>query len=189
MSDYSRHALIARLVRAMRNKDSWTARTQIHKSLFALQVLFSLPEQLALPFTLYRHGAYSFELDQQIREMEFYDALRPERHLHYGPRYVPTSGGEMLIEKHGPAARPWQPAIDFIANRVSTKNVRQLEALSTVMWVSTEEHGDQRPDKSAIIVRVRELKPHLGEQEVDAAYVEFLRLREEAARISTPAAA
>lgn len=181
MSRLARHAMIGELVRALREADSWCGRTQIHKTLYGFQKLFNPDPQLRADYVLYKHGPYSFTLDEDLTEMEFYGGLEREEHPPYGPRFAVTSGTDALRDRFGRGVERWIPMLRFAAREVGTKNVRELEALSTIIYVACEESEGLR-DASAErhVARVLELKPHLSDAEVRQAHQEFVRLTSEA---------
>jgi hypothetical protein len=170
----------------MREARSWCGRTHIHKTLYGFQKLFRPDANLQMEYILYKHGPYSFALDEALEEMEFYGGLEREESAPYGPRYAVTSDAEALRERFGSSVEKWLPQVRFVAREIGTKNVRELEALSTVMYVASDDSEALRnASADQQMVRVRELKPHLTEAEVRQAYQEFVRLTDEANRLAS----
>lgn len=187
MSKLRRHALLANLIEEMRGAKSWTGRTHIQKTLYVFQSFFDAEPDLRVPYLLYRHGPYSFGLDEDLAEMEFYGAIRREEHPPYGPRYELTGEAGVLRARYGAGLDDWLPALRFVAGRVATRPVRELEALCTLMHVATDsEESGRCPHVEAQIARVRELKPHLTDAELHLAAAEYSALREDARALATP---
>ena len=182
MENLARHSLIARLVHHMAEEGSWCGRSHIHKTLYALQTLFPLPDLLKAEFLLYRHGMYSFELDSDLAQMEFYGALELEPQPPYGPHYrSDTAVTKFLADNYGKELEGWTQQLEFVAKRVSPLNVRELEALSTVMYLVAEAQGNaEQMDQNVQLSRARELKPHLSDNEIIEAQKRYVALRRDA---------
>jgi uncharacterized protein YwgA len=165
----------------MQEAGSWCGRTHIQKTVYSFQTLFHPGDKWEVPFILYKHGPYSFALDEDLAEMEFYGGLGRKEQLPYGARYVPGKGATALLDRFGDGVEAWLPQIEFVARRVAQRNVRELEALCTLMFVATDlEERRQHPSEEAQMARVRELKPHLSDAEVHHAHEELARLTEDA---------
>jgi hypothetical protein len=177
MERLARHALVAELVRAMGEAGSWCGRTHVQKTLFAFQALFQPEPGLQSPFRLYMHGPYSFQLDDDLTEMEFYGALERDRQPPYGQRYGVRPGAETLRQRFGNGVDRWLLPLRFVAREVATRTARELEALATLIFVATDEREglrDAAPGQQ--LAYLRRLKPHLSEAEVNAARAEYQRL-------------
>ncbi|MGV3719874.1 MAG: hypothetical protein ACO1SX_03105 [Actinomycetota bacterium] len=185
MDKFVRQTLVASLVEAMRQAGSWCGRTHIQKSLFALQTLFEPEPELRYQYVLYRHGMYSFELDRDIAELEFYGGLAREEQRPYGPRYA-APGLQAFKQRVGVSLTDWTSALEFIAREVGTGNVRELEALTTVMYVSTDlSERSANPTTQLKLRRVHELKPHLSMDEIAEAQSTYDRLRVNVAKVDS----
>src|SRR5947209_7195919 len=177
MGKLARHAVVAQLIGAMREANSWCARTHVQKTLYSFQALFQPEPELVYPYLLYMHGMYSFELDEDLAQMVFYSALEREEAPPYGPRYATGPGAGILSAKLGARAKRWLPAIRFIASEIGPRNVRQLEALTTMMYVASDaREGLRDTGIDDQLARVRELKPHLSDEQVEFARAEYQRL-------------
>lgn len=184
MSRLARHALITHLVSAMQDAGSWCGRTHIQKTLYTFQTLFHPGGELEAPFILYKHGPYSFSLDEDLAEMEFYGGLVKREQL-YGARYEPGEGAHALRERFGAGVGAWLPHVRFVAQRVSRKNVRELEALCTLIFVATDiEERRRSPREDDRVDRVLQLKPHLSDAEVRQAHKEYERLAGDAEAVA-----
>jgi uncharacterized protein YwgA len=120
-------------------------------------------------FRLYLHGPYSFELDQDLLLMEAFDVLAKAPDAQgYGARYSV------------PPAKATEPVL-VLARALAKKNVRQLESIATSEYVISETgQFDAR--------RVREIKPHLTEEEVAEANAYLERMRAEVSSASVTGA-
>jgi hypothetical protein len=185
MNRFARHVLIAELVRAMRDAGSWCGRTHIQKTLYSFQTLFHPGGEWEVRYILYKHGPYSFALDEDLAEMEFYGGLAREQHRCSAARYEPGEGARALRERFGAGVEAWLPQLQFVAQRVGARNPRELEALSLLMFLATDSQEClQHSNEQARLSRVHELKPHLTDTEVRRAQHEYLSLLDTASQFS-----
>jgi hypothetical protein len=175
--------IVARLVRRIREEGGWGSRTAIQKNLYALRTLF--PRVETAEYLFYKHGVYSFELDEAIAEMVLTGELQREE-TRWGGRYDAPAHPRY----EGEAALPGElePALDFVARKLAGFTARQLEALTTVMYVATDEsEREYRFPPEALLRRVSELKPHLSGSELQEALQTWGTLQAEAQAIAVPA--
>jgi uncharacterized protein YwgA len=169
----------------MREAGSWCGRMHIQKTLYTFQTLFHPGDELEVRFILYKHGPYSFALDEDLAEMEFYSGLERKEQRLYEARYEPGQGAKALRERFGSGVETWLPQIEFVARRVSRKNVRELEALCILMFVATDPQERRLyPRDVDCMSRVLELKPHLAHAEVRQAHHEYEQLASDAQAVT-----
>ena len=162
-------------VQALNRHGSWTGRIHIHKHLFITQVL-----KLAQPpfdFVLYDYGPYSFELDDEIVDLELFGCLeRSYPKPGYGPRYETTLRG---LE----AARGMRPedakAVERVAAGLGDRKSQELELIATCLWV---ERKDGISEPTGVVSRVKAVKPKYDEQTVRRSLDEARGLAESLAR-------
>ena len=169
-------AVVLALVQKLRERDSWCGETHIQKAADTLRTLFAdaLPD---LEFMLYKYGPYSFDLNAILNTMLADSFLRLESQPGYGPRF---SAGETAwyLERHCMAAmEQWNRQLDFVAERVSPLNVKQLEPLATALMV-LEENGDG--DEQALLAQLKQKKPHVDDATGHWAIEEARKLRVDA---------
>ncbi|MFW5988246.1 MAG: hypothetical protein ACOCQA_02270 [bacterium] len=93
-----------------------------------------------------------------------------------GATFLPGNHAEILKEKYGEKAKDYYKQMKFVADKISNKTVRDLEKLSTALYVYKEENITA-PEK--IIDRIIELKPHITKEEAEDAVEEFFDLKED----------
>lgn len=137
------------------------SRTHIHKLLFFAQRWGIVDE--TFPYSLYLHGPYSYDLDQELLELEAFERVQKFRDpAGYGARYK-VDGIEVMEQ------------LKRLAQWLGPKSTRSLEALATAEYVD-------EADASRCLAAVREVKPHLTEAEVRAAVDEVRQRRREFGR-------
>ncbi|HRK20166.1 MAG TPA: hypothetical protein PLX06_00040 [Fimbriimonadaceae bacterium] len=156
--NYDRHLYILRAIEGLREAKSWTGKTHVQKTLFLTQAIGF--NELPFKFVLYRHGPYSFEVDQELEEMVSYGAIDVVPQGQYGPTLLPGEG-RGFPEALGKAEPKGLDSISKVASFVGSRNVVALESLATATWVVREEnvHGEE-----AVLKRLKELKPHLEDE-------------------------
>ena len=90
-------------------------------------------------------------------------------HPKYAPSYVLGLRGKRSNE----VSNEYEKEINFVSDEVSTKNIRDLERVSTVYFIQ-ESHPDLlKPDVANLVC---ELKPHIQPSEAYAAVKEVDRI-------------
>ena len=173
MQHYENAAIVVELVRQLRARDSWCGATHLQKTSYFLKHLTGVP--LDFDFILYKHGPFSFDLQDEVAYLTAYDLLDLKSN---GPRYgaslVEGGRAELLRKEYGYKAEEYQPQIRFVANRLASKGVVDLEKLGTALWV-TENTEAETPE-----ARAREMiacKPHIDFADALAAVNELDEMR------------
>ena len=161
-------AVLCQLVHKMGEQESWTGHTQVQKSCLFLQKMLNVP--LGYDFELYLHGPYSFELKDDLEDMLFMEELGLKPRPGYGPSFFVTDRGEGRMDK----ISEYLSEIEFVANEVARKDVRQLEQISTAYFLMIQNNGLKEED---IPAEVNRLKPHISEDVARSALGEVLALK------------
>lgn len=166
MEEHDQWGIVCLLVNEMREQGSWGGETHLQKGTYLLKHLVGVP--LEYKFTLYKHGPFSFQLRDDL------DYLRSGRALAYEPqeRYGPKLRVERAIESE--EAGKYRDQIKFVAEALGSKNVTELEALSTALLVTLERDD---ADAETRTKRLLELKPHLERERALKAVTEIDQLR------------
>lgn len=155
MSDNrEKRALVLSLIRKLIELDSWCGETHIQKSLYFLQALVKVP--VGYNYILYKHGPYSFDLHRELMEMRANRYLDLVPRKPYGPSIRPGHFAKML-ERNSEVAARYAKHVEFVAEHLASKTVRDLEALSTALYVMRERSSS---DAEAVKMIMR-LKPHI----------------------------
>jgi len=161
MSRLQRAAVLLTLLDALKQRGSWCGETHLQKSVYILQELFGV--QLGFTFVLYRHGPYSFDLSDEITALQADLLLIVQPRPPYGPSLAPSESAERLLSNFERTRGLFRPAIDYVANRLASCKVVDLERLATALYV-TREYAPRR-DIGARASRLHELKPHIAIEE------------------------
>lgn len=173
----SRGAVVCLLVKDMRDKGSWAGETHVQKSTLFLQEMLGV--QMGYRFALHLHGPYSFDLSEELAHMQAIRVLMTEPRPGYGVSFNLGKWGKNAIAafKDGEQKR-LDDAIAFVAERISRRNTRALERISTAFFLKKK-----YPKKTAseIAELINRLKPHISVKASLVAIDEVERLKAAAA--------
>ena len=154
------YSMIADFITKLRDKGSWCGETHVQKTSYLAQELLGVP--FGFNFILYRHGAYSFDLHEEIGTMRAYKFLDIEiPPPPYGPSLALTERGEELTKRFRDFTDKFAEKTDWIAARFGNKTVVELERLTTAFYV-TRENGMEQKDVDDRAQRLNKLKPHIS---------------------------
>ena len=71
MERLQRAAVLLSLIEQLKDRGSWCGDTHIQKTTYFLQELLKVP--LGFEFILYKHGPYSFDLEDEITALRAVD--------------------------------------------------------------------------------------------------------------------
>ena len=163
-----RKSFLLHLIKEMQKAGSWTGETHIQKSIYFLHNLLDIP--LEYEYTFYKHGPYSFELREELNELRAEKFLRIIPREPYGVSYETGDYVDVLKKKYNKLLEKFSSGIDFVTNEISTKTVKDLERLSTALYVYKEENIEEL---NRMVEKIRELKPHLTVDEAKLAAEEM----------------
>lgn len=165
MKRLQRAALLLSMVEKLREKGSWCGETHIQKGTYLLQEMLDVP--LDVEFVLYKHGPYSFDLNEQLSWLKADGILEEEIMPYpYGPKIAPGKLAEQVMSKY-PKTRELNDAkIQFIADNLGDSKVAVLERIATALYVTKENPGTSVETRAR---RLTELKPHVPLEEAKEA--------------------
>ena len=175
MDRMKKAGLLTRLIEMLRNNGSWCGETHVQKATFFAQELTKIP--LGFDFILYKHGPFSFDLRDELTALRADGLLKLETQWPYGPRISPTQQGEYIKSFYPMTLEKYETAIAFVTNRLSDKDVIELERLATAFYVSRlaeETSVDERA------TRLTSLKPHISQEDAKGAIKAIDKIAEEA---------
>jgi uncharacterized protein YwgA len=156
MKEEQNRAILVKLIKSLRSKDSWCGETHIQKAAFFLKKLTGVP--IDFDFILYKHGPFSFDLHDELKVMLAFDLLALEACYPYGPRVAVTDMGNALVERYPKTLARYEKQIDYIADKLGDKGVVDLERLATAYYVTLE---NPSKNKNIRVEAIVELKPHI----------------------------
>ncbi len=166
MTRLTRVAVLMALIESLKNNGSWCGETHIQKTIYFLQRM--LDSDLGHEFMLYKHGPYSFELNEELGRLRADNLLEVVPQYPYGPRMLPGKAWVDLKETFPETINHYAEKIAFLGQWLGTKGVAELEKLSTALYVTKDldVKEEQRAEK------IHELKPHVSLEEAREALIE-----------------
>ena len=157
LGNIERWAVVAQLVKDIRDNRGWAGETHIQKILFFLQELLNVPG--GYRFVLYKHGPYSFDFHDDLARMLSNFILSIEPRPGYGPSFGLGETGDNVIDRGAKAVAHYQRQLQFVVGALGTKDVRTLERYGTALLLKGK-YPDF--DDSALADKIVELKPHIS---------------------------
>jgi uncharacterized protein YwgA len=160
MTESQREVLVLDFVRRLKAAGSWCGETHIQKSTYFLQEFMAVP--LGFNFIFYKHGPFSFDLNDQLTALLGNGLVELRSHEPYGPHLHASASAERYLGLFPRTIGDYQSAMEFVVSNLASKNVADLEKLSTALYVRLE-----LPDEDDIVRarRINQLKPHVSIQE------------------------
>lgn len=168
MNQFQEYAISIALAKSLYQHGSWCGETHLQKAMYFLNEFSCL--KLDLDFILYKHGPYSFEFHDTLDELKMLKLLEHEYIPPYGPRLKTTSRGEWLIDNQFDTVSIVSKTIQLIADCVGGKNVKELEKISTALYVWREMPSATIEKRSN---RLSEIKSHITYEEAYGATKHF----------------
>jgi hypothetical protein len=156
-------AILGAFVEKVRATGHACGETLLQKAAFVMKELLGVPltNQFRIPY----YGPFSFQLRDRLSLLEAEEFLRVSpREL--GVTYDTGERFSQLREQFPKTIAKYQPAIDFAASQLGSLGVKELEPLTTALFV-TQQQPDA--DASARAAKLMEIKPHVKPAEAHAA--------------------
>ncbi len=170
--NFKKHAIILSVIEFLHRHGSWTGKIQIQKALSLLHDKDSA--KVPFQFVIYRHGPYSFEVEEELEQMRSYGAIEIEPNAQgYGVVLRPGPMAD-IAELKGKIAEETKQAISAVCRFVGNRDASDLERLATASWIRKQEKKD---NNQAVALRLHQLKPHISimvAEEADRAVGEWL---------------
>ena len=182
MTEEQKDVVLLSFIDLLHNHDSWCGETHVQKTTYFLQELLQVP--LGFEFIFYKHGPYSFELNDEITSLRADLLLSVKSRDPYGPSILHGENTPSFLERFPKSRERYRPQAEFVAKRLAKKNVTELERLATALYVTKNELPDGSIEARA--ARINELKPHVPLHLAQEAVEEFDRLAEEAKSFQAP---
>jgi hypothetical protein len=164
MTRFDRASLLLALIEQLRDNKSWAGETHLQKAAYILERVLGVP--INFEFILYKHGPFSFDLRSEISSLRADGFLEWEvKSEVYGPSLRPGPLSTHLKRQFPAAPEQYNSEIDFVATRLGSKNVAELERLATAIYVTL----DEQTATESRSTRINELKHHVSLPEAEAA--------------------
>ena len=123
---------------------------------------------------LYKHGPYSFDLNDEITALRADMLLTVQPRAPYGPSLYTSDGGRTLYDRYQQTLGRYAKAIQFVADQLGPSNVSELERLGTALYVLKL---DPSADQESRSKKLQEFKPHVRAEEAIRAVQDVDNMR------------
>jgi len=158
MERLQRSAIVLSLIESLHEKGSWCGETHIQKSTYFLQELLHVP--LDFDFILYKHGPFSFDLNDELAAMRANNTLQLQLRSPYGPSILPSTRSEQLKRLFPKTLRRYSKRVEFVAEELSVYGVAELERIATAVYF-TLNPSKTTDDTVSQADQIHKLKPHI----------------------------
>lgn len=174
-------AVLLSLIEHMEIKGSRCGEVHIQKACYLLEELFGDP--LGLEFILYKHGPYSFDLNDELTAMRADNIIELRTKFQfYAPSLLPAENSQLIKNMYPKTIKKFEPLVKFISENFASYGVPTLEKISTALYVTRKEDTDGSiEDRSR---RIHKLEPHVTVEEACEAIKNIDLIIEEAKGIS-----
>jgi uncharacterized protein YwgA len=176
MTEEQKDVVLLSFIDLLREKGSWCGETHVQKGTYFLQELLQVP--LEFEFIFYKHGPYSFDLNDEITSLRADLLLAVKSREPYGPTILFGENALTFLERFPKTRERYRTQAEFVAKRLAKKDVKELERLATALFVTKNEISDVSIEARA--AKINELKPHVPLNLAQEAVEEFDRLADEA---------
>jgi len=160
MTESQREVVLLDFVRRLKEGGSWCGETHIQKTTYFLQEFMKVP--LDLNYIFYKHGPFSFELNDRLTALRGNDLVELRSHPPYGPHLHASASAIKYLEHFPQTIGNYESAMDFVVQKLAAKNVADLERLSTALYVRMEMPN---ADERTLSAEMNRLKPHVSIQD------------------------
>jgi len=178
MERLKRSAIVISLIEHLRKKGSWCGETHIQKTTYFLQELLKVP--MEFEFILYKHGPYSFDLNDELTAMRADMLVELKSQQPYGPSIVPGPTSEQLKRLFPKTLKRYKDKVVFIADHFSKCDVAELERLATAFFITHETHIH---NKEKIATHINKIKPHISTKQALEAIDTGKEIKKEAQQL------
>src|SRR5690349_3206693 len=126
--EVAKHRILLAVIEQLNSHGSWTGKTHIQKTAFLLDAAKKM--EMPFKFVLYKHGPYSFDIENELQEMRSYGAIDSETILNYGVTFKPSQNAEWL-KKQATLTAEQEQQIEQMCAFIEARNVTDLERLAT----------------------------------------------------------
>lgn len=156
-------AILGAFVEKVRATGHACGETLLQKAAFVMKELFGVP--LSDEFRIHYYGPFSFQLRNRLSLLEAEEFLRVSpREL--GVTYDTGERFAQLREQFPRTIAKYQHAIDFAVSQLGSLGVKELEPLTTALFVTRQQPGAAATVRAA---KLMEIKPQVKSAEARVA--------------------
>jgi len=167
MKQAERQAVLLSLIARLRERGSWCGETHIQKDTFFLQEGCDVPVEFN--YIMYKHGPYSFDLNDELTAMRADGLLTVVPAEPYGAHLYPSEMAPTFLARFRNTVGRHAAAVERVARHMATKNVKELERSATALYVLRSQPA---ATTDVLAAEINRLKPHMSIAEATVALAE-----------------
>ena len=172
-------ALLIRLMEEIKRASAFPGETRLQGAAYILQELLSAPFRYT--YVLYKEKPHCFDLSQALVELTADWKVHIKSAAGVGAYFKPRKKRtESLLRKHEELLEKHKEQIEFTAQWVCKRTIRELERSMTALYFKLDRPGDTRRDVEEVMARAR---TYLSRKEVSTGVGLALELLNEANRL------
>lgn len=159
---WNEYGLLAYLAGRLENRRF--GKTKLQKLVYFLLEAKRIP--LGYRYRFYTYGPYSDTLAGDVDYLSTIGALKVAYDVAVGGYNIrPGEKAKILEQKAQPFLNFHKQAVDEVLDHLSDKNVRDLELLSTVLYLWSND-AECRSSVDTLVAKATRLKPHLRNEDI-----------------------
>jgi uncharacterized protein len=159
---WNEYGLLAYLARRLENRR--LGKTKLQKLVYFLLEAKKIP--VGYRYRFYTYGPYSDTLAGDVDYLSEIGVLKVAYDVGIGGYNItPGEKAKILEEKAQPFLNFHKQAVDDVLEHLSDKNVRDLELLSTVLYLFSNDNKC-RVSFDTLVAKATKLKPHLRKHDI-----------------------
>lgn len=165
---WNRYGLISELTSRLKDKCPQFGKTILQKMVYLLQEVYDV--KCGYQFDIYTYGPFTSQLLQDLDLVEALKGVRISSVISaVGGYYIePGERNEELREKAREFLRDSSEAIDRLIKNFGSSNAKQLELLSTIVYVDRD-MKDTGISRENLTKMVGDIKPKFSGSEIESA--------------------
>ena len=161
---WDQYGLMAELALKLEDVSPQFGKTVLQKLVFILQEVYRVP--CGYDYILYNYGPYSEGLADDLSFFASMDGVKIDFSRRLGYEIKKAGKTAHFRERGKGFLTQYASQIEEVIKEFGSMNAKELELRSTIIYVSKEEPLD----KKDLLNRVKEIKPHFTDSEIDNAY-------------------
>lgn len=167
----SRRRFVARVVKGLRDADSWTDDECVQKSVFLAQEVLDCQQNYG--FYIYHYGPYCRDLTETLQFMRVFREIVTEPDDKWAPRFQLTEKGRELANQQVEEL----DKVNWATKTVAEMTVPRLEAPTTAIFLKLQDPS--RTDEQ-VATELNRVKPYISYYDAMKAIDESERIRQDA---------
>jgi uncharacterized protein YwgA len=164
---WNQYGIIADLAMKLNHVSPQFGKTALQKMVYILQEVYEIP--CDYEFILYNYGPYSGDLAKDLSFFASMDGVKVEWSQKLGYNILPADKTDHFRQRAQEFLSEYDDKIREAIGIFGRMTARELELRSTIIYVFNESSTDNK----MLISRVKEIKPHYSEDEIDSAIQEL----------------